>query len=201
MPYVPQDVKERIKREVSIQRLAEARGIKLTRSGKELIGLCPFHDDHSPSLNIDPAKNVWSCKGACGEGEELMNRCLVLAVNEDREQTQAIHQKQREAQTLEGLKARTRRNKIVRLHRNAQRLLRPVDVVIECLKERRFPDAMTRTRRDHMKFLTLIQAITLLYQHQREIKISDEDGEKLEYIEATEADVKLAWELASNVGR
>ena len=29
MPYVPQDVKERIKREVSIQRLAEARGIKL----------------------------------------------------------------------------------------------------------------------------------------------------------------------------
>jgi DNA primase catalytic core len=80
--------------------------------------------------------------------EELMNRCLVLAVNEDREQTQAIHQKQREAQTLEGLKARTRRNKIVRLHRNAQRLLKPVDVVIECLRERRFPDTMTRTRRD-----------------------------------------------------
>ena len=68
MPYVPPEEKERIKREVSIQRLAEARGIKLTRSGKELIGLCPFHDDHSPSLNIDPAKNVWHCKGACGEG-------------------------------------------------------------------------------------------------------------------------------------
>jgi hypothetical protein len=131
--------------------------------------------------------------------EELMNRCLVLAVNEDREQTQAIHQKQREAQTLEGLKARTRRNKIVRLHRNAQRLLRPVNVVIECLKERRFPDTMTRTRRDHMKFLTLIQAIALLHQHQREIKTSTEDGETLEYIEATEADAKLAWELASHV--
>ena len=58
--------------------------------------------------------------------EELMNRCLVLAVNEDREQTRAIHRKQREAQTLEGLKARMRQNKIVRLHRNAQRLLRPV---------------------------------------------------------------------------
>jgi DNA primase catalytic core len=131
--------------------------------------------------------------------EELMNRCLVLAVNEDREQTQAIHQKQREAQTLEGLKARTRRTKIVRLHRNAQRLLKPVDVVIECLKERRFPDTMTRTRRDHMKFITLIQAITLLYQHQREIKTSIEEDERLEYIEATEADVKLAWELASHV--
>ena len=110
--------------------------------------------------------------------EELMNRCLVLAVNEDREQTQAIHQKQREAQTLEGLKARTRQNKIVRLHRNAQRLLRPVDVVIECLKERRFPDTMTRTRRDHMKFITLIQAITLLHQHQREIKTSIDEAKR-----------------------
>ena len=71
MPYVPPEVKERLKREVSIQRLAEARGIKLTRSGKELIGLCPFHDDRNPSLNIDPVKNVWSCKGACGEGGDV----------------------------------------------------------------------------------------------------------------------------------
>ena len=38
--------------------------------------------------------------------EELLNRCLVLTVNEDREQTQAIHRLQREAQTLEGLLAR-----------------------------------------------------------------------------------------------
>jgi DNA primase len=71
MAYMPEDEKERIKREVSIQRLAEARGIKLRRSGKELIGLCPFHDDRNPSLNIDPAKNVWSCKGACGEGGDV----------------------------------------------------------------------------------------------------------------------------------
>ena len=131
--------------------------------------------------------------------EELMNRCLVLAVNEDREQTQAIHQKQREAQTLEGLKARRRQNRIVRLHRNAQRLLKPVEVVIEHLKERRFPDNMTRTRRDHMKFITLVKAIALLHQHQREIKTDAEDGEPFEYIEATEADVKLGWELANQV--
>ena len=71
MPYVPPEVTERLKREVSVQRLAEARGIKLHRSGKELIGLCPFHDDHSPSLNIDPVKNVWNCKGACGEGGDV----------------------------------------------------------------------------------------------------------------------------------
>ena len=131
--------------------------------------------------------------------EELLNRCIVLTVNEDREQTRAIHRKQREAQTLEGLKSRMRQNKIVRLHRNAQRLLRPLPIVIERLKDHPFPDTMTRTRRDHMKFLTLIQAITLLYQHQREIRTSAEDGETLEYIEATGEDVKLAWELTNRV--
>lgn len=131
--------------------------------------------------------------------EELLNRCLVLTVNEDREQTRAIHRKQREAQTLEGLKSRMRQNRIVRLHRNAQRLLKPIPVVIEHLKDQGFPDAMTRTRRDHMKFLTLIQAITLLHQHQRELKVSNDDGQRFEYIEATEDDVKLAWELANHV--
>jgi hypothetical protein len=46
--------------------------------------------------------------------EELLNRCLVLTVNEDRAQTQAIHrQKQREAQTLEGLLRAARTAKIV----------------------------------------------------------------------------------------
>ena len=49
MPHVPEELKERLKREVSIQRLAEARGIQLTRKGKSLMGRCPFHDDHGPS--------------------------------------------------------------------------------------------------------------------------------------------------------
>ena len=72
MPYVPPELKERLKREVSIQRLAEARGIQLRRSGKELVGLCPFHKDTNPSLNIDPVQNVWHCKGACGEGGDAI---------------------------------------------------------------------------------------------------------------------------------
>jgi len=70
----------------------------------------------------------------------------VLAVNEDREQTQAIHQKTARAQTARRLEGADAAEQDRRLHRNAQRLLRPVDVVIECLKERRFPDTMTRTR-------------------------------------------------------
>ena len=58
--------------------------------------------------------------------EELLNRCLVLTVDEDRAQTQAIHQKQREAQTLEGLLAKHDRERTADSHRNAQRLLKPM---------------------------------------------------------------------------
>ena len=132
--------------------------------------------------------------------EELLNRCLVLTVNEEQEQTRAIHRKQREAQTIEGLWARRDREKVVRLHRNAQRLLRPIAVVNNHAAEMPdFPDTVTRTRRDHMKLLTLVQAIALLHQHQREIKTSTRNGETLEYIEASEADVKLAHTLIRQV--
>ena len=48
MARIPESDIERLKREVSVERLAEARGVKLKRHGADLIGLCPFHDDHAP---------------------------------------------------------------------------------------------------------------------------------------------------------
>jgi DNA primase catalytic core len=132
--------------------------------------------------------------------EELMNRAIALTVNEEREQTRAIHQRQRESRTIEGHILRRKRAKLMRLHRNAQRLLRPITVVNNH-DVGEFPDYMTRARRDHNKLLTLIEAIALLHQHQRETKrIPVGDGEVLEYIETTEADVKLAQEIAEQVG-
>jgi hypothetical protein len=131
--------------------------------------------------------------------EELLNRCLVLTVNEDREQTQAIHRKQREGQTLDGLFRRQERSEILQLHCNAQRLLRPLPVVNPHALELSFPDAQTRTRRDHMKYLTLIQAIALLHQYQRPVQSATRNGKRLEYIEATKEDNDLAWKLMREV--
>src|SRR5579863_5463635 len=71
MPHVPPELKDRLKREVSVQRLAEARGIQLRRTGKSLMGLCPFHKDKNPSLSIDPVKNEWHCFG-CGRGGDVI---------------------------------------------------------------------------------------------------------------------------------
>ncbi|MRT59063.1 toprim domain-containing protein, partial [Enterobacteriaceae bacterium RIT693] len=52
--------------------------------------------------------------------EELLNRCLVLTVNESREQTQAIHALQRHNQTLAGLLAVSEKSYLTKLHQNAQ---------------------------------------------------------------------------------
>jgi hypothetical protein len=61
MARIPDHEIERLKKEISVERLAEARGIQLTRHGADLVGKCPFHDDRTPSLVITPAKNLWHC--------------------------------------------------------------------------------------------------------------------------------------------
>jgi DNA primase len=131
--------------------------------------------------------------------EELLNRCLVLTINESREQTKQIHAMQRTKQTLEGLLAGTERTHIVDLHRNVQRLLKPVHVVNPFAEQLTFMDDRTRTRRDHMKYLTLIRSIALLHQYQREHKTVTHRGETLTYIEVTKADIALANRIAHEV--
>ena len=123
--------------------------------------------------------------------EELLNRCLVLSVNEDREQTQAIHKLQREQQTLEGLIRRQERKEIVRRHQNAQRMLKPLYVANPYANELTFPDNRTRMRRDHVKYLTLIRVIALLHQHQRPVNTA----RGVTYIEATREDIHTADRL------
>jgi len=67
MARISDDELDRLKREVAIERLAAARGLLLKPAGKNLLGLCPFHDDHEPSLSIDPTQNLWHCFG-CQQG-------------------------------------------------------------------------------------------------------------------------------------
>jgi DNA primase catalytic core len=131
--------------------------------------------------------------------EELMNRCIVLTVDEGREQTEAIHALQRARRTLPGLLARQGKDGILRLHRNAQRLLRPLAVVNPYADKLTFLSDKTRTRRDHEKYLTLIDVIALLHQHQRDIKTIEQDGRAIDYIEATADDIVCANRLTHEV--
>jgi CHC2-type zinc finger protein/Toprim domain-containing protein/DNA primase-like protein len=131
--------------------------------------------------------------------EELLNRCLVLTIDEGREQTAAIHAVQRERRTLAGLKAKTERDALLKTHQDAQRLLESLAVVNPYAQRLTFLDDRTRTRRDHEKYLTLIDVITLLHQHQREIKNTEHSGKIIRYVEVTLDDIALANALAHEV--
>jgi len=102
--------------------------------------------------------------------EELQNRCLVLTVDESREQTERIHTLQREARTEVGLARKAQRDALLALHRAAQSLLKPLPVFNPYAEKLRFLSNQLRTRRDHEKYLLLIDTLAVLFQHQRERK-------------------------------
>jgi hypothetical protein len=131
--------------------------------------------------------------------EELLNRCLVLTVDEGREQARAIHDRQRASQTLDGLLAGAGADGVRRLHQDAQRLLEPLAVVNPHARSLGFADGTVRTRRDHVKYLTLIAAITLLHQHQRPVKTITRGEAVIRYVETSPADIALADRLAARV--
>jgi DNA primase len=62
MARIPDDVIERLKQDISLERVAEARGVKLTRNGADLIGLCPFTTTMNPASSSTQSKTcgiVW----------------------------------------------------------------------------------------------------------------------------------------------
>ncbi|TSJ88233.1 CHC2 zinc finger domain-containing protein [Chitinimonas sp. BJB300] len=131
--------------------------------------------------------------------EELLNRCLVLSVDEGREQTAAIHRRQRERRTLAGFMGKETKDAVLALHRNAQRLLRPLAVVNPYADQLTFLDDRTRTRRDHEKYLSLIDTIALLHQYQRPIKTLTVGDRQIDYVEVTPQDIAQANTLAHEV--
>jgi DNA primase len=47
-----------------------AEHISLAKKGREMVGLCPFHEDHRPSLYVNPAKQIFKCF-ACSAGGDV----------------------------------------------------------------------------------------------------------------------------------
>ena len=178
--------------------------LKLLQSEGEVTIASTGKDDQSGQLvtqeyRVEGPVMLFLTTTAIDIDEELLNRCLVLTVNESREQTQAIHAAQRAKRTLAGLQAKLDKERILQLHHNAQRLLRPLHIINPYADQLTFLSDKTRTRRDHEKYLTLIDSIALLHQYQREIKTVKSGGETIEYIEVTLEDIEVANELAHDI--
>ncbi len=178
--------------------------LKLLQSEGEITIASTSKDDNSGDLitkkyRVEGPTQLFMTTTAIDVDEELMNRCLILSVDESQQQTEAIHAQQRYGETLEGVFAKATKDKLIEQHRHAQRLLKPYAIVNPYAEQLRFLSDKTRTRRDHMKYLTLIKTIALLHQYQREIKIFTKNGETLTYLEVTLEDIQQANQLMHQV--
>ena len=64
---------ERLKSSLPLETLIERCGVELKAKGpNELIGLCPFHSENTPSFTVTPAKQAYYCMG-CGAGGDHLN--------------------------------------------------------------------------------------------------------------------------------
>jgi hypothetical protein len=126
---------------------------------------------------------------------ENASRCFVIHADESMEQTERIHAWQRRrhgvAYLLKG-KAETAR--IITAHRAAQRLLRNIPVVNDFAPLLDFPTALMRSRRDHERFLDLIDTVCFLRQYQKQI----EREEGIEFIRCDLDDYALAYRIIVN---
>jgi hypothetical protein len=130
---------------------------------------------------------------------ENATRVFELYLDGTEKQTQRIHEVQRKHATIQGLRSESEKEAIVRRHRNAQRLLEPVKVVIPYADLIKFPADIPRTRRDLPRFLEVIKAIAFLRQKQKSRKTDSDstmDG-TIEYIEADLADYEVAYRYAA----
>ncbi len=69
-PFADRDrERDRVREATDIVRLV-GEHVALKPKGREFVGLCPFHDDHSPSMYVVPAKGIFHCF-VCGAGGDV----------------------------------------------------------------------------------------------------------------------------------
>lgn len=174
----------------SRQKLTQAVPIKDPNSGK--IKTMTFEVE-GPIAYLETTTNP-------NINHENATRCFEIYLDESIEQTRKIHQAQREAKTAAGLIRKNRVEGIKKLHHNAQRLLKTVPVNNPYALLLDFPADSLRTRRDHERFLSLIEAVTFLHQYQRPTRqIDDGQGGKITCIESAAEDYAIAYRLAREI--
>jgi DNA primase len=99
--------------------------VTLRRSGARLVGLCPFHDEKSPSFGINPAAGFYHCFG-CGEGGDVISFVQKVEALSFSEAVERLAQKLGMELRYEDGSARSaqegpgRRSRLIEAHRVAQ---------------------------------------------------------------------------------
>ena len=70
MPFYPNEIIQQLKAQADIS-LVIQQFLPLKRTGtNRYVGVCPFHDDHSPSMTVNPTLGIYKCF-ACGAGGDV----------------------------------------------------------------------------------------------------------------------------------
>ena len=173
--------------------------IRVLQSRKKLIAAAPVKDPQTGNMRtkvftVEARAAFIEATTASSVNHENATRCFELMMDESEAQTRRIHERQRLLRTGRGLQLRQEAEAIARRHWNAQRLLEPLAVVIPFADKLSFPTSWMRTRRDHARFLNLLEVSAFLHQHQRE---RTAEGA----IVASPADYEAAYGLAGEVLR
>jgi len=122
---------------------------------------------------------------------ENTSRCFILHLDESVDQTRLIHAFQRSSRTVEGFQLKKEAQRIIKRHHAAQKLLQSYPIVIPYADKLSFPADSPSSRRENQKFLTLIEAVTLLHQYQRKKFTKD----NIAYIKSTLQDYRITHRL------
>src|SRR5262249_10245141 len=172
--------------------------IRVLQSRKKLIAAAPVKDPQTGNMRtrvftVEARAAFIEATTASSVNHENATRCFELSMDETQEQTKRIHERQRLLRTEAGLKIRAESDAITQRHWNAQRLLEPLSVIIPFADKLSFPSSWMRSRRDHARFLNLIEVSAFLHQHQRE--------KRQGAIVAAIGDYETAYALAGEVLR
>lgn len=76
MAKIPPEIIDQVRNSVDISDVI-SRYVQLHRSGKGYVGLCPFHEEQTPSFSVNEAKQFYYCFG-CGRGGNVFQFLMEL---------------------------------------------------------------------------------------------------------------------------
>ena len=117
-------VAERVKQQADIVRVV-GEYVRLKKAGKDFSGLCPFHQEKTPSFTVSPLKQIFYCFG-CGKGGDVYNFVMEMEKCEFPEAVKLVAEKcgisipRPKEQSAEGRKENQQRAVLVEMHHEAQ---------------------------------------------------------------------------------
>src|SRR3981081_183144 len=115
---------DRVKQQADIVRVV-GEYVRLKKTGKDFSGLCPFHQEKTPSFTVSPIKQIFYCFG-CGKGGDVYNFVMDMEKCEFPEAVKMVAEKcgiaipRQKQRSPEERKENQQRSVLVEMHREAQ---------------------------------------------------------------------------------